>query len=305
MEYKIGDEVISQKDQLLTLTNVEAERMVDDGIGGKRRLLSVGTFGRLADVVERAGGPGAAVVRLEIAPEERLARWIEMFSVLLLAGGILGLYVEFKSPGFGFPGVAGILLLAVWFWGHHVAGLAGSGELILFVAGVLLLAVEIFFIPGFGIVGMTGILLVVLSLLLAMVQRPPGMPSFSMPLSQLVQAAQNLGFALALSLAGGLVLARTLPRTEAYRHLVLARDVAASHGFTAAPPADSLIGLKGKAVTKLRPGGIAEIGGRRLDVVTRGTFVEPGAPIRVAEAHGNRIVVETEEIQGPGPTAAA
>jgi len=304
MEYSIGDEVISQKDRLLTLTNVEAERMVDDGSGAKRRLLSVGTFNSLFDVVEQAGGPGAATVRLEIAPEERLARWIEMFSVLLLAGGVLGLYIEFKTPGFGVPGVAGILLLAVWFWGHHVAGLAGSGELILFFAGVVLLAVEIFLIPGFGLAGMSGIVLVILSLALAMVQHPPGMPAFSIPPTQLVQAAHNLGFVLALSLVLGLVLARILPRTEAYRHLVLAGDVAANHGFTAAPQADSLVGLRGRAVTKLRPGGIADFGGRRLDVVTRGTFVEPGAEIRVAEVHGSRIVVETETLPGPGAAAA-
>jgi membrane-bound serine protease (ClpP class) len=48
-------------------------------------------------------------------------------------------------------------------------------------------------------------------------------------------------------------------------------------------------------VTVLRPAGIAEIGGRRLDVVTRGEFLPEGAALRVESAEGSRVVVSAAE----------
>ena len=41
----------------------------------------------------------------------------------------------------------------------------------------------------------------------------------------------------------------------------------------------------------LRPAGFAEIGGRRVDVVTRGENIESGAAVKVLEVEGNRVVV--------------
>ena len=40
------------------------------------------------------------------------------------------------------------------------------------------------------------------------------------------------------------------------------------------------------------PAGKAKIAGRVIDVVSRGEFIEPGAPVEVAEVRGNRVVVK-------------
>ena len=40
-----------------------------------------------------------------------------------------------------------------------------------------------------------------------------------------------------------------------------------------------------------RPAGFAEIGGQRVDVVTRGENIEAGAVVKVLEVEGNRVVV--------------
>ena len=53
--------------------------------------------------------------------------------------------------------------------------------------------------------------------------------------------------------------------------------------------------LNGKvrvAENLLRPTGILELDGDRMDVVTEGDFIEAGAKIRVVRVDGNRIVVE-------------
>jgi membrane-bound serine protease (ClpP class) len=52
-----------------------------------------------------------------------------------------------------------------------------------------------------------------------------------------------------------------------------------------------MTGLTGTATTKLRPGGSARIGGRLLDVVSDGDFIEAGTPVVVISAAGNRILV--------------
>jgi membrane-bound serine protease (ClpP class) len=252
------------------------------------------------ELLARIGRRGTRVVRVAIRPAERVARVIESVPVsgILLALGLLLLYVEFKTPGFGAPGIAGLLLLAVWFWGHHVAGLAGMGELVLFIFGLTLLLVEIFLIPGFGIAGVSGISLMVTALLMAMVQHYPGTPWYELPSLDVQKSVVNLGLSLLITFVVGAVLTRFLPETTAFRRLMLTSAVAGDSGYRASPDTVELVGLRGKAETPLHPSGIGVFGDRRLSVVAHGTFIEKGTPIVVAEAHGNRIVVTAAEEPG-------
>ena len=52
-----------------------------------------------------------------------------------------------------------------------------------------------------------------------------------------------------------------------------------------------LLHQSGTTVTTLRPCGTALIGGRRIDVVTEGSFIAPETPIRVVAIEGMRVVV--------------
>ncbi|MGH7830627.1 MAG: NfeD family protein, partial [Candidatus Binatia bacterium] len=63
-------------------------------------------------------------------------------------------------------------------------------------------------------------------------------------------------------------------------------------GYSSAPEGDkSWLGKGGTAVSPLRPAGIAEIEGERVDVVSDGELIDSGAPIVVTRVDGNRIVV--------------
>lgn len=53
----------------------------------------------------------------------------------------------------------------------------------------------------------------------------------------------------------------------------------------------TLVNQTGVAHSSLRPCGTAIIGGKRLDVVTEGGFIEPATPIKVVAVEGLRIVV--------------
>ena len=52
-----------------------------------------------------------------------------------------------------------------------------------------------------------------------------------------------------------------------------------------------LLHCTGVAITQLRPSGMALINGKRVDVVTEGTLVDRGAPIKVVAVEGLRVVV--------------
>lgn len=282
-ELKVGDTVISPAGQLLTLTSEEAARTVP---GRDRPLLSSGTLADLPAVLKAIGLPDAEVREFHVTRAERIARFIAGLAPLLLIAGALGLYVEFKTPGFGLPGILGLISLAAFFWGHHIAGLAGQEDILLFLAGVALLTVELVFLPGFGFAGITGLLLMGVALLLAMVRRLPNSPflpewpDLELPLVQL--SLSVIGTAV-----GGAILGRFLPKTRFFHRLMLEAPTGPVGEDRAAAP-----GGTGVALSDLRPAGLARINGRREDVLTRGEYLPAGTAIRVSGRSGKRTVVE-------------
>lgn len=296
VEYKIGDEVISPAGQLLTLTNVEAEREVGEE-GARRKLLSQGTVADIPALLDVIGLAGSPIREMEVTSAERLARLIAAVAPLLLMAGLLGLYIEFKTPGFGLPGLLGIAALALFFYGHHIAGLAGAEDVAIFVIGVALIAVEVFVLPGFGIAGFLGITLVLYSLLSAMAERLPG-GSWLPTLPALETPMLKLSSGIILAAISAVFIGRYLPKSRVGHWLVLDKATTAQAGYTGARTDTALLGQRGIAVTPLRPAGAAQFGDRRVDVITAGEFEDAGARVRVVEVRGNRIVVERDDSAG-------
>lgn len=302
LSYKIGEKEICREGQLLTLTSADATQLVGDD-GAKRPLLAAGSVASLDEMLDMAKLAGARLVRIEPSASVIFARLLQkqLVSVIILGLGLLLIYIEFKVPGFGVPGVAGICLIVLWFWAHNVVGLAGLTELLLLTLGVGLLLLEIFIIPGFGITGVTGIMCICAALLMAMVDivppAPPDMPRF-VPVGwrligeALGYAITTLGSALVLSFACMALLARYLPETRVFQRVMLTTSLDGDTGCRASSPTDALVGTTGTAGSDLRPAGIALIDGRRVNVVARGAFVAKGTAIVVAETHGSRIVVD-------------
>ncbi len=291
IEYKIGDKIISKQGELLTLTNVEAEQMVGEK-KQKHPLLSSGTVANIDELLKKIGLQNSQLKVLEISSLEKIARYIELFSALLLIGGLLGIYIEFKTPGFGLPGILGAILLLIWFWGYHIAGMAGMGEIVLFMAGFILLMIELFLIPGFGIVGVTGISLMTTSLFLAMVEHYPGGSWLNISPHFMQVSIMNLGGSLVGTFFFVIILARFLPETHIFQRIMLGTTLAPEKGFVASDKTDDMIGIRGTALTPLHPAGIGIFGNNRLNVIARGDFIEKDSSIIIAETHGNRIVVE-------------
>ncbi|MGV3533744.1 MAG: NfeD family protein, partial [Chthoniobacteraceae bacterium] len=54
---------------------------------------------------------------------------------------------------------------------------------------------------------------------------------------------------------------------------------------------NDLLHSHGETITSLRPSGVANVAGRRTDVVTRGEMIDAGQAIEVIEVEGRRVVV--------------
>jgi len=211
--------------------------------------------------------------------------------------GLLGLYMEFKVPGFGLPGIVGISCFAVFFFSKHLSGMAAYWEILLFIVGLGLLAVEIFVIPGFGIAGFAGIILIVTGLLLALV--PAGITGAQVDVDFLVKSGLYFVATLVLAFIIAAGLAKVLPRTPVVGRFFLGEPQAESvphhAGAGITEGRETLVGKRGKAFTPLRPAGRAIIDGEYYDVTSRGEMVPSGSEIEVIRIRGNNIVVREVE----------
>ena len=286
-DFKLGDKVICPAGRLLTLTAEEAAQPGPDG----KPLLSAGTVKNLPDVLGQLELAPNPVVEMQITGAEKLARMIAAAAPILMIIGFLGIYIEIKTPGFGLPGILGAACLALFFWGHHIAGLAGMEDLLIFTVGIALILVEVFLIPGFGFTGVLGIALVLVSLVGAMVRIVPG-GSWLPTWDELQMPVFKTGLALVGTGVGALLLGRFLPHSRLFGRLTLATANSATAGYTAGPDTAALVGKTGTTLTQLHPAGAARFDGERLDVVTSGEFIEAGIVVRIIEARGSRIVVQ-------------
>jgi len=289
-EVKIGDRVVHPKGTLLTLNAQEAT----EKINGKP-LLADGLADSVVDLVQKAGLKGN-VVSLGPTGFEQLAFWITALAPLLLLGGIIGAWLEFKIPGASLPGIISAICFALFFLGHYLAGLAGWEVVALFILGVVLVIIEILFFAHSTIVfGVVGVFLILASLFWAMIDRYPGETFFptgralAVPLLNLLLAL--IGAAIVIAL-----LARYLPKTSIYRRFALVTSNPPGPSLAGAPrefatALDLLPGAEGVSLSILRPSGKARFVDQIIDVVTQGEFIPPNTSITVVRKDGMRVVV--------------
>ncbi|MBR9984812.1 MAG: hypothetical protein KFF68_02770 [Desulfosarcina sp.] len=108
------------------------------------------------------------ITRIEESWSENLVSLIGKLSPILMLIGLGSLYTEIKAPGFGVPGIVGILCLALVFFNQYLVGLASYTELLIVVIGLILMGFELFVMPGFGIAGIAGIICITAGLLLSL-----------------------------------------------------------------------------------------------------------------------------------------
>lgn len=287
-EVKIDDEVINEKGEILTLTNVQAEKKYGPD---EKPLLSLGTVSSVNELIPLLGLAGARVIRIEPTGAERLASWLTAMGPLLLLLGIIGTYLEMKTPGFGIPGIVGAVSFVLYFIGGYIAGLSGLEWTVVFVIGLGLFILELFVFPGTLFIGLIGGAMMLAALVMAMVDVYPGMPAIP-SFGLLRDSLFNVLLVSAGALILILMLSRFLLKTPIFNRLVTVSASGAGSDLRPAEEQASCIGAVGMTVSPLRPGGKAQFGEAVLDVISHGEMIPRSTKVRVVGFSGREPVVE-------------
>lgn len=294
-EVVIGGHVVSRQGELLNLTAKEAAEIIPPLT---RPLLATAIVSDIEALLAHQEVEHPRIVRFEAAPAEILAKWIVTIGPILFSIGLLALFIELRTPGLGLPAIVGVTALAIYFFGHYVAGLAGFEDLALVAIGLVLLMLELFVIPGFGVAGVLGLLFIAAGTVMGMIPYLPDVPAFpdieGPAVSDYLHGVMVRSLTIiGISTVGVYLLGRFLPKTSLYNRLILGTSLTREAGYTSSEPRNQeFLGREGVAQTALRPAGIAMFGDDRLDVVTSGDMVAKGRRIRVIDVEGSRIIVE-------------
>jgi membrane-bound serine protease (ClpP class) len=150
----------------------------------------------------------------------------------------------------------------------------------LMVIGLLAMFVEIF-VPAGGLIGIAGLGCYIAGIVLTF-RNFNTVVGYVMLAVSLVSAP--VFFALAFKI---------FPKTFMGKRLILRQSQQSDSGYTSfsSEKYANLQGQEGVALTKLRPSGMVEIGGKKYSVVTAGEFIDTGDRIKVSTTEGSRIVV--------------
>jgi membrane-bound serine protease (ClpP class) len=272
--------------KLLTMNDTEAYQL-----GFSK--MSVADFGEL---IKNMGIEDADVIRLEETWSESLVRLIGHLAPILMIIGLAALYTEIQAPGFGLPGIIGVLLLALVFFNQYLVGLANHTEFLIIALGIVFLGVEIFVLPGFGIAGLAGIACIIAGLILSL--QGFVLPDPSLPWEKelfVKNISKVLGSFIGAFLLGIFVLQYFFPKlSKSSKGPYLMTTL---EGFYAdsEQTARVKVGDSGVALSFLRPSGKAQINEDVFDVITEGAFLEKGTPVFISKIKGNNIIVSARK----------
>ncbi len=151
--------------------------------------------------------------------------------------------------------------------------------ILFFFLGLILVLLEVFF-PSFGVLSISAAAAFLACLVFAFQADPFAGITFLIVI--LVAIPLLLRFAF-----------RLLPDTSIGRRLVLANPT--ERPDPAPPEAGPLLGREALTLTELRPAGVIEVDGARIDVLTDGAWLERNTRVRVVREEGNRVFVERIE----------
>lgn len=301
---------VSDAGKLLTLTAGQMERY---GV-------SSGTVDTRDKLISSLGFSPANAVVLEKSQADSALTILTsgVVTSLLLVVGLVALYMEVTSPGFGVMGTISLIAFAVVFGASGLMGNLGPMEILMFLVGVALLLLEIFIIPGFGIAGISGIVLILSSLVFSL--QDFYWPQFDW---QWTIARRNVGV-VGGGVLGGLILIAvimaSMPRISLFNRLILKQPgdpdygsetsrrrtgkgrkdrresgSAADSSTKDAPVEPSFVGMEGTAMTDLRPVGKIRIGVNVVVAETDGEYYDKGTQVVVLRSDGVKVVVAAKE----------
>ncbi len=145
------------------------------------------------------------------------------------------------------------------------------------IIGVILVIVEMFH-PGFGAPGITGAILIVIGIALIAT-------TLQQVLILIILILAILGIALSMILHSATK--GKLSRSP----FILKHSQHKEAGYIGVNDLDFFLGKEGISFTVLRPSGLVDFDGVKIDVISEGAFIPQGTKVKVIKVDGRSIVV--------------
>ncbi len=259
----------------LTLSASEAHRLgIVDFIAKDRHELAAALGAPDAEIVEITKNAWEQIVSLLAHP---------ILSGILLTLGLIGIFIEIRTPGFGVSGTLGLLFIVMFFMGHIASGASEWGPMVVFFIGLILILLEIFLIPGFGIVGILGGGCVFYALLSAF-----GSGNLTNGLRVIVFSL------LAVIVICILLYTYVLPKSKFFGRFTLNETSGnIAHMNTAAVAFSPAVGMQGISISQLKPTGKVQfnehiIDGRSFD----GSVIPPDTTVVIVKLNSFDVEVK-------------
>ncbi len=281
----VSKKTVVKKGELLTMDNIEA---LNFGFSKK-------TLDSKDKILKDLGIKNTRYYSFTLNWSETFVNYIIPFTPILILVGLIALFAEFKMPGFGFPGITGLIFLGLAFGSNYMVGLANYTEFLIIVVGFLLLGLEIFVIPGFGIAGVLGFCFIIAGMVLSL--QDFTIPTYPWQKELLFKNLSLILSSLVIAFISGLLLLRyVFPNIPmAKRGPYLTRTLKNSK-------ADSLeaytvkVGDSGVTESYLRPSGKVKINEEIVDAISQGEFLDKGTVVEVIKISGNRVIVAGKDL---------
>ncbi len=255
LDMKIIDLVVRDREELLkTLDGRQATRFD-------------GTLGTLSTVP-------ALLDPVELTRRERIFSWIARPEIasILVAIGLLGLYVEFNNPGLVLPGAVGALALILFALSIQILPINILGLLLIALA-VALFVLEVKF-TSFGLLTLAGV--IALSLGFLTLFDTEKLPGIRVPLSFVIPTSLTVGIAM----------------------LAVTTVVVRAHRARVSTGKEGLVGEVGTAITDVGSStGKVFVHGEYWNA-TSGVSISKGARVRVRGVRDLGLEVEPNDTEG-------
>lgn len=263
--------------KLITLSTINALNL---GIADKK-------LENIDDIIKSHGIEKYEILTVDETWAETLVRFLTNPNVapLLMSLGMLGLFFEIKSPGFGVPGAIGLLCLGLFFGSHLLVGLADFFELILLMTGIVLILVEIIVIPGFGVAGILGLCLILYSFYSMLIGNYPTVREIEI-------AYRSLMISITITTILAFFIFKYFVNSKYYKHLVPMESQSSNEGYTISKNYEDMIGEEGLVVSDLRPAGKINIDSKDFHAISQGDYIEKDSKIIIIGVDENQLIVK-------------